>query len=106
MAKNAQLDDPYAMASFASAAIDARKLELAESTIRRLSEMAQDEQGTAYWAMRANTPFHGWGRSGQIETTGMVLSAFAKWQALPLSSRTIALDPLMQSWSVIPAAEH
>jgi hypothetical protein len=95
MAKNSQPDDPYAMAAFASAAIDARRPELAESTIRRLSEMAQDEQGAAYWAMRANTPFHGWGRSGQVETTGMVLSAFAKWRALPLSSRTIAVDPLI-----------
>ena len=95
LAKNAQLDDPYAMAVFASAAMDAKKPELAESTIHRLSEMAQDEQGAAYWAMHSNTPFHGWGRSGQIEVTGLVLSAFAKWRALPLSSRTIALDPLI-----------
>jgi len=83
------------MAAFASAAIEAKKPELAEITIRRLTEIAQDEQGAAYWAMRTNTPFHGWGRSGQVETTATVISAFAKWRALPSGGRMIDVSPLI-----------
>ncbi len=93
--KAAEFQDPYAMAAFASAAMDAKKPELAESTMRRLSEMAQDEQGAAYWSLRSNTPFYGWGRSGQVETTGMVLSAMAKWQKLHRAESALDLAPLI-----------
>jgi hypothetical protein len=34
----------------------------------------------AFWSLRANTPFHGWGRSGQVETTALVVSALVKWR--------------------------
>src|ERR1700677_4352622 len=30
--------------------------------------------------VHANTPFHGWGRWGQVETTAMAVSALAKWR--------------------------
>lgn len=82
--KSAEFDDPYEMAMFASAAMDLGKKDLAATTIRRLSEMAQDEQGAAYWAMRTNTPFHGWGRTGQVETTAIVIATMAKWNAAEL----------------------
>ncbi len=84
----ADYSNPYDMAAFVLAAIEMDKRELATSTVARLSAMAQDEQGAAYWALRANTPFHGWGRTGQVETTAMVTLALAKWG-------TPELKPLM-----------
>lgn len=74
--------------------MDADRTDLAEPAIRRLSELARDEEGTAYWALRANTPFHGWGRAGQVETTDLILSALARWQRLGANS--VDLKPLIQ----------
>jgi len=78
--KAAEYDDPYSIAVFALAAMDAGRADLAEPAIRQLTALARDEQGAAYWALRANTPFHAWGRAGQVETTALVLSALAKWR--------------------------
>ena len=76
----AEFDDPYATAAFVLAAIDAGKPELARRAVEDLDATAQDEQGAAYWSRKSNTPFHGWGRSGQVETTALVVSALAKWR--------------------------
>jgi hypothetical protein len=71
--------DPYAVAQFASATIDAGKPELARDSIRMLVAGAQPDHGAAFWSLAANTPFHGWGHSGQVETTGVVVAALARW---------------------------
>jgi hypothetical protein len=76
----AQWDDPYTIAQFALAAMSAGKADLARRAIADLEQCARDEQGTAYWDLQRNTPFHGWGRAGQIETTALVVSALAKWR--------------------------
>jgi hypothetical protein len=73
-------DHPYAIAAFILAALDAGKPQLAEPGIERLCRMARDEQGAAYWSLESNTPFYGWGRAGQVETTAMVVSALAGWR--------------------------
>jgi A-macroglobulin TED domain/Alpha-2-macroglobulin family/Carboxypeptidase regulatory-like domain/A-macroglobulin receptor binding domain len=96
--KAAEFDDPYSIAAFALAAMDAGRGDLAESSIRRLAELARDEQGAAYWALRANTPFHGWGRAGQVETTALVLSALAKWRRL--GGNGMELAPLIERGAV------
>jgi len=92
--KAVEYEDPYSLAVFAIAAMDAGRPDLAEPTIRRLSELSRNEEGTAYWVLRSNTPFHGWGRAGQIETTALVLSAFARWQQA--GGRGVELIPLIQ----------
>ena len=74
-----RLNDPYAVAQYALAAISAGKMDLARQAVANLQKSVKDEQGTAYWDLRANTPFHGWGRAGQIETTALVIAALAKW---------------------------
>jgi uncharacterized protein YfaS (alpha-2-macroglobulin family) len=79
--KAAELGDPYELAQFALAALDAGKAELVGPVIDRLIGMARDEGGTAYWVLKANTPFHGWGRWGQVESTGLAVSALARWRA-------------------------
>ena len=76
----AKFEDPYELAAFALAALDAGKPDVARPVIQRLLAMAQNEQGAAYWSLRANTPFHGWGRAGQVETTALVVSALAAWR--------------------------
>jgi hypothetical protein len=94
MARKAALfGDPYAMAEFALAALDADKPNLAGPVVEELSRMAQDERGAAYWALRANTPYHGWGRSGQVETTALVVSALARWRRA--GHRDSTLDTLI-----------
>lgn len=76
----AQSNDPYPIAQFALAATVAGKADLARRAVADLQKCARDEQGTAYWDLQRNTPFHGWGRAGQIETTALVVSALAKWR--------------------------
>jgi hypothetical protein len=68
------------MAAYALAALEANRPELAGPTIEQLGRLARDERGAAYWALRANTPYHGWGRSGQVETTALAVSALAGWR--------------------------
>ncbi|MFN7924602.1 MAG: carboxypeptidase regulatory-like domain-containing protein [Bryobacteraceae bacterium] len=75
----AESNDPYAIAAFALAALEAEKPELARPAIERLRAMANDEQGPAFWHAKQNTPFYGWGRSAQMETTALVTQALAKW---------------------------
>lgn len=72
--------DSYAIATFALAAIEAGKLDLARPAIERLRTMPQDAQGAAFWHHAVNTPFHGWGRAAQIETTALVVEALCKWR--------------------------
>jgi hypothetical protein len=90
----AKYDDPYAVAAFALAALDAGKPDIAQAAIDHLRAMAQDEQGAVWWDLRANTPFHGWGRWGQVETTAMALTALAKWRKA--RGADAATDTLMQ----------
>jgi alpha-2-macroglobulin-like protein len=80
--KATEYGDPYALAAYALAAMQANKPELAGPVIDQLARAAQDERGAAWWALRANTPFHGWGRWGQVETTAMAVSALARWRKL------------------------
>jgi hypothetical protein len=74
------MDDPYAIATFALASMDARKPELAAGAIDRLRKLVHDEQGLAWWHLVRNTPFHGWGRAGQIEATALAVTALARWR--------------------------
>ncbi len=78
--KAAEFSDPYAMAAYALAALEANKPELAGPLVEQFVRLAQDERGAACWVLRANTPYHGWGRSGQVETTALVVSAMARWR--------------------------
>ena len=80
--KAAEYGDPYALAVYATAAMEANKPELAASAIDQLSRTAQDERGAAWWSLRSNTPYHGWGRWGQVETTAVAVSALARWRKL------------------------
>lgn len=75
----AKIDDPYAIAEFALAAMEANRPELARSSIDRLRGLAHTQSNGVYWDLQTNTPFHGWGRAGRIETSALALTALTRW---------------------------
>lgn len=70
-------DEPYAIASFALAAIDAGEKERVARALEKLRSLARDEAGGAYWNLETNTPFYGWGMAGRVETSALALKALA-----------------------------
>ncbi len=75
-------DEPYLIASYALAAIDAGESpDKVAVAIERLRQLAHDEAGGAYWTLETNTPFYGWGRAGRIETTALVVQALTRAQS-------------------------
>jgi hypothetical protein len=72
------IDEPYLIASYALAAIDAGEKAGAERAVAKLRTLAREEAGTSYWHLESNTPFYGWGLAGRIETTALAAQAL-KW---------------------------
>jgi len=73
----AEIDEPYMIASFALAAMEARQNERAAQAIARLTALARQEKDTSYWSLETNTPFYGWGLAGRVETTALAVQALA-----------------------------
>ncbi|HEV2833788.1 MAG TPA: alpha-2-macroglobulin family protein, partial [Pyrinomonadaceae bacterium] len=73
-----RIDEPYLLASYALAAIDAKGIGRAKPALEKLRTLALKEGNTTYWALETNTPFYGWGLAGRIETTALVIQALAK----------------------------
>ena len=76
--RNAEIDEPYALALFGLASLDAGNVETARETANRLEKMALTEADKVYWNLETNTPFYGWGTAGRIETTALVLQLLIK----------------------------
>ena len=83
-----EIDEPYLLASYALAAIDAKDSARSKPLIEKLRALAHQEGNTNYWALETNTPFYGWGLAGRIETTAVVVQALAK----NCDSQTAACD--------------
>lgn len=77
-----QMEEPYVLASLALAASDAGWDELASRSVARLRGMARTEGDATYWSLETNTPFHGWGLAGRVETTALVVQALARSSSL------------------------
>lgn len=73
-----EMDEPYLIASYALASLDAGENEKAARAITRLRRLAHDEGDGSYWSLESNTPFYGWGLAGRIETTALVLQALTR----------------------------
>lgn len=73
-----EIDEPYLMASFALAAMDANDTERGAKAVSRLRALAREEAGTSYWSLESNTPFYGWGLAGRIETTALAVKALRR----------------------------
>ena len=73
-----RIDEPYLLASYALAAMDAKDAGRAKPAIEKLRTLALELGNTTYWALETNTPFYGWGLAGRIETTALVVQALRK----------------------------
>lgn len=73
-----ETDEPYLIASYALASMEAGDNQRAERATARLRRLAHDEGEGSYWSLETNTPFYGWGLAGRIETTALVLQALSR----------------------------
>jgi hypothetical protein len=73
-----EIDEPYLIASYALAAMDAGEKTRAEKAVAKLRTLAREEAGTSYWNLESNTPFYGWGLAGRIETTALAVNALKR----------------------------
>lgn len=78
--RNQEIDEPYALALFGLASLDAGNTDDAKEISGKLANMAIPENDGVYWNLETNTPFYGWGTAGRIETTALVLQLFSKFQ--------------------------
>ena len=74
-----EIDEPYLLASYALAALNAGDTSRAKPVIEKLSTLAHREGGTIYWDLETNTPFYGWGVAGRVETTALVVQALTRY---------------------------
>lgn len=75
---NAEIDEPYAIALFGLASLDAGDLETAKQAAIRLEKMAIPEGSAAYWKLETNTAFYAWGTAGRVETTALVVQLLTR----------------------------
>ncbi len=78
--RNSEIDEPYALALFGLASMDAGHAEDAKEIAEKLTQMAIPEADAVYWNLETNTPFYGWGTAGRIETTALVLQLLNKFK--------------------------
>ena len=76
--RNAEIDEPYALALFGLASLDAGNKDTAKQIASKLESMAIPEGSSVYWKLETNTPFYGWGTAGRIETTALVLQLLTR----------------------------
>jgi hypothetical protein len=72
--------DPYLLANFALALMDAQLAVDAGGPIAELRQFAHTERDSLYWNLDTNTPYYGWGLTGSIESTGLAISALCRWR--------------------------
>jgi hypothetical protein len=73
-----EIDEPYLIASYSMASMEAGEKSRAEKAVAKLRTLAREEAGTSYWNLESNTPFYGWGLAGRIETTALAVSALKR----------------------------
>jgi len=71
-------DEPYLIASYVLASLSAGDKSRVPESLERLRKLEHREGNFSYWSLETNTPFYGWGLTGRIETTALVLQAFEK----------------------------
>jgi A-macroglobulin TED domain/MG2 domain/Alpha-2-macroglobulin family/Carboxypeptidase regulatory-like domain/A-macroglobulin receptor binding domain/Macroglobulin domain MG3/Alpha-2-macroglobulin bait region domain len=84
------IDEPYLVASYALAAIEAKLAARAREAVERLRVLAKEEAGISYWALETNTPFYGWGLAGRIETTALAVQALSRLKEAERESKAAA----------------
>jgi hypothetical protein len=83
-----EIDEPYLIASYALAALDAVDSPRVQRATGKLRALAHQDNDVTYWSLETNTPFYGWGLAGRVETTALVVQALARSEASePLAAR-------------------
>jgi len=72
------LDEPYVIASYALAALGIGGNSVFDTSVERLRKLEHKERDACYWSLELNTPFYGWGLTGRVETTALVLQTLAR----------------------------
>jgi len=78
-----EIDEPYLIASYALAALDAGQTGRAQQAVVKLRALVHETNGASYWSLETNTPFYGWGLAGRIETTALVVQVLARYCGSP-----------------------
>ena len=73
----AGMDEPYTIASYALATRGAGQESAFKESLDKLRALERREAGMSYWMLEVNTPFYGWGLTGRVETTALVLQALS-----------------------------
>ena len=76
--RQTETEEPYVLALYGLASLDAGNLQDAQNVAEKLRAMAKTEDGTTYWNLETSTPFYGWGMTGKLETTAVVLQFLLK----------------------------
>ena len=76
--RSAEIDEPYALALFGLALLDAGNTDDAKLIAAKLETMGKTENAGVYWNLETNTPFYGWGTAGRIETTALVVQLLTR----------------------------
>jgi hypothetical protein len=100
-----QADEPYLLAAFALAALDAGETARAEPVLRKLRALAHTEGDKTYWSLETNTPFYSWGQAGRVETTALVIQALAR-SAMPPSPERAPARFAVAAASIAPISFH
>jgi hypothetical protein len=87
-----EIDEPYLLASYALAAMEAQDTTRAKFAVEKLRSLAHAEGSTSYWALETNTPFYGWGLAGRVETTALVVQALNRY----CDSRAANCEPYIE----------
>lgn len=73
-------DEPYTLANFILTSAGSDDDSRLTAAVTRLTSLAREDRGGVYWQSHGSTPFHGWGRSGSYEVTGLAVSALSEWR--------------------------
>jgi hypothetical protein len=72
------IDEPYLIANYALLALAVGDNDGFSGGVARLRKLEKREGETSYWSLEMNTPFYGWGLTGRVETTALVMQALAR----------------------------
>lgn len=72
-------NEPYSLASYVLTAIKIGDASRAKPAVDKLRLLSHAKGAALYWTAEKDTPFHGWGRAGQVETTALVVQALFKY---------------------------
>jgi hypothetical protein len=70
-------DESYVIASYALAAKATGNEQIFGNMLDWLRKNVHQQLGAAYWKLERNTPFYGWGHTGELESTALAVRALA-----------------------------